>query len=253
MHFKKAPELSALSLHIAAMTFMLCDHMWATVVPGNSAWMTCIGRMAYPIFAFMLVEGFHYTKSRRQYAIRLLVFAVLSEIPFNLMTGGSVVYPFHQNVIWTFLLAFSFLCILDRAWKAQKPWIFPAAAAVSIPLGWLLGTITMVDYYGAGVLTVFVFYFFRGRRWWQLAGQAAGIFVINCVLLAGLVYPVSVLGLSLEIPQQSFALGSLIFIWLYRGRQGYHSRAVQLACYWFYPIHMLVLYLISQVIVMLSN
>ena len=59
-------EISSLTLHIMAMLFMVCDHLWGTIVPGND-WLTCIGRIAFPIFAFMIVEGYFHTKNLKKY------------------------------------------------------------------------------------------------------------------------------------------------------------------------------------------
>lgn len=105
-------NLSWAMLHILAMGFMLCDHMWATLFPASD-WLTCVGRMAYPIFAFLLVEGYFHTSSLPLYLLRVFAGAVFAEVPFNLMYGGSIIYPFHQNVLWTFLIALLLITFLE--------------------------------------------------------------------------------------------------------------------------------------------
>jgi hypothetical protein len=104
-----------------------------------------------------------------------------------------------------------------------------------------------VDYSGIGVLTVLVFYLFHERKWWCMLVQFLAMFFFNVVALGafGPVYALSVFGNSLEIPLQGFAVLALIPIWLYHGRQGYHSKPFQYICYAFYPVHMLILYLIT--------
>ena len=238
----KKYDLSSAGLHILAMAFMLLDHLWATVVPGNE-WMTCVGRLAFPIFAFLNVEGFFHTRSQKKYALRLLLFALISEIPFNLMYAGRPIYPLHQNVLWTFLIAMGLMAWNERTREA-KLWRRVLRFAATVILGLLIGTVTMVDYYGFGIATVLIFYFFRGSRWYHLLGQLLGLYWIHVELMGGLVYEFTALGRLWVVHQQALALLSLIPIWLYRGRKGHDSKAFRYFCYGFYPAHMLLLALL---------
>ena len=233
-------EITSAGLHILAMALMLCDHAWATVVPGND-WLNCVGRLAFPIFAFMLVEGYFHTRSVKKYMLRMLVFAVISEIPFNLMVGGGWFYPVHQNVLWTFLIALVMIHWNEKAKATGKPWLWILVAVGTMLLGSLAGLLTMVDYYHAGVLMVLVFYFFRGRDWWHAAAQLVLLWWINAEVLGGIGYEFTLLGRSFFLARQSFAVLALIPIWLYRGKQGYHSKWFQYLCYGFYPAHLLIL------------
>lgn len=233
-------ELTAAVLHIIAMTLMLMDHLWATLLPARE-WLTCAGRVAFPIFAFMAVEGYFHTRSFKKYILRMLMFAVLSEIPFDLMYGGTWFYPVHQNVLWTFLLGLLGVWLMEQVRKKGKTWMYLLVCVLVVLAGLVLGTLCMVDYYGIGVLTVFVFYFLHGRKWWCFLGQLAALYWLNVELLGGLMYPVQLLGMEFELCQQGLALLALIPIWLYRGRKGYHSKPFQYICYAFYPVHMLLL------------
>lgn len=241
---KIKPDISSCGLHILAMVLMFCDHLWATVVPGND-WLTDIGRLAFPIFAFMTVEGYFHTRNLKKYVLRLFVFALISEIPFNLMLGSRIFYPIHQNVLWTFLLGIAMIRWNEKA-KNAPVWRRILRAASSAAVGFLVGTVTMVDYFGAGVLMVLTFYFLRGRKWWQFAGQLIALYYINTEILSGFSYQWELFGRTVWVVRQSFAVLALIPIWLYRGRQGHHSKAFRWLCYGFYPAHMLLLALIRM-------
>ena len=236
-------DISSAGLHILAMVLMLFDHLWATIVPGND-WLTCLGRLAFPIFAFLLVEGYFHTRNLKKYTQRLLLFALLSEIPFNLMYISSPIYPFHQNVIWTLLIGLWMIHLNERAAASGKSIIRILTAAGTLALGSLLGLISFADYNSAGVLTILLFYFFRGKGWWCIAGQLAGMYWLNFEVMKGLSYELALGGTTFFFPQQGFAILALIPIWLYQGRKGYSARWFQYLCYGFYPIHMLVLWLI---------
>ena len=240
-------ELTAAVLHIIAMTLMLMDHLWATLLPARE-WLTCAGRVAFPIFAFMAVEGYFHTRNFKKYILRMLLFAVLSEIPFDLMYGGTWFYPVHQNVLWTFLLGLLGVWLMEQVRKKGKTWMYLLGCVLVVPAGLVLGTLCMVDYYGVGILTVFVFYFLHGRKWWCFLGQLAALYWLNVELLGGLMYPVQLFGMEFELCQQGLALLALIPIWLYRGRQGYHSKPFQYLCYAFYPVHMLLLVVVLNFI-----
>ena len=237
-------ELTSFVLHILAMIFMLCDHLWATIVPGNQ-WLTCLGRLTFPIYAFLITEGYFHTKNLRRYLLRLLIFAVVSEIPFNLMCGNSLFYPIHQNVLWTLLLG---LLLIHWNEHARKKGGLPRrilTAVTSVVVGYAAGFLTFLDYFGVGVITVVVFYFFRERKWWCLLGQIVVLWYLNTEVLGGLGYDLTLFGRDFFLVQQSLALLALIPIWLYRGRQGYHSKPFQYFCYAFYPGHILLLFLLQ--------
>lgn len=233
-------QTTSMSLHIMAMLFMLCDHLWGTIVPGND-WLTCIGRLSFPIFAFMIVEGYFHTGNLKKYALRLLLFALLSEIPFNLAMGSRLFYPIHQNVLWSFLISLGLIHWNEKARAAHKLWLRILVAGASVLLGSILGLITFVDFYHAGILTVLVFYFFRQRKWWGYLGQLVCLWYINTEILGGFGYELHLGDETFFLVRQGFALLALIPIWLYRGERGYHSKLLQFTYYAFYPLHLLIL------------
>lgn len=216
-------SLTAAHLRVLALFLMLLDHMWATVVPGND-WMTYVGRMAFPIFAFQTAQGYHHTRDFWGYCKRLAIFALVSEIPFNLMISGSPRFINHQNVMLTLLLGLLACRAYDRRrWGSVIGWI-------------ILGAVTLCDYGTLGVVTVLMFHIFRGQKLCQLLMLIA----INYFGYEG---QHLLLG-RMEIPVQAFAILAFIPICLYNGEKGRGGKALQYGSYVFYPAHMLILWLL---------
>ena len=240
---------NANTLRALACLFMVSDHLWATIVPGNM-WMNYVGRLAFPIFAFQISEGYRHTSDFGRYARRLLVFGLISEIPFNLMYAGGFFFPFHQNVMFTLLLGLLSIRAIDtirqnfsarQSFKTQIRPVFTLAGCL------LLAAVGFVDYGFWGVLTVILFHVLRGFRGaWLL--QLAAMVYIHCEAYKGMFIPVELLGHSFEFATQGFAVLALPLIWLYNGKKGRSSKALQYGFYAFYPVHMLVLALVRMYI-----
>lgn len=233
--------LSGTVLKLIAMACMLLDHMWATVIPGG-LWMTCVGRVAFPIFAFQIAEGYSHTKNFKKYLLRMFLFALISEIPYNLMMSGSVFDPLAQNVMFTFCEALLLIRLIDRA--KTKHWALGLVTTLLAAFfGYWVGTLTFVDYHGYGILMVLMFWLFRGIPgfWGWLVSLAAMIY-INIFMMRGQVLQ---WGQALSFPVQGFAVLAMLPIGLYNGRRGNGGKAMQYMGYAFYPVHILILSLIG--------
>ncbi len=168
-----AGGLSSFALKMVAIVGMTANHaayLFDAQLPfAARCLLYAAGGLTFPVMAFLLVEGYRHTSNVKKYALRLALFAVLSEVPFDLMYGGTWFYPVHQNVIWTLLLGLLGIHLMETVRKKKKTWLYLLTALLVVLIGTVLGTLSMVDYYGTGVLTIFIFYFFRGRKWWCLA------------------------------------------------------------------------------------
>lgn len=223
--------MSSFALHILAMLLMLCDHLQLTLLPDLPI-LRCVGRLAFPLFAFMAVEGYLHTRSLKKYLLRLLMLAVISEIPFDLLVSGSVFDPMHQNVIWTIILGLCCIRAFENISADRKMML----SAVVIIASLAAAIIARVDYSSVGVLTLLAFYAFRGNTVRCRLMQLLSLAFINLVLLGGIEF---------AFPYQALAVLSLPIIWLYDGSQGPHNGFIKAANYLFYPAHMLILALFS--------
>lgn len=235
--------MTSFALHIFAMVCMLLDHSWGMGLLKNDIF-TCIGRLAFPIFAFMIVEGYFKTSNLKKYVSRLFIFALLSEIPFNLMIGNKIFYPVAQNVLWTFLIAIFLIWLMEKV-KDKNIFIRALMLIFVLFIGFVLGLMCMTDYHYAGVYMVLVFYFFRGYKWYHFILQMICLYYINFEILGGFEYLIPIGNQTIHLVRQGIAILSIFPIWLYNGKQGYYNKYIKYLYYSFYPCHILLLWLIG--------
>ena len=173
---------------------------------------------------------------------RLFIFGLISEIPFNLIYTGSIIFPFHQNVMFTLLLGLLIINEIDKLKnnKEIKKKIIPI---LKIFLFLLISIIGFVDYGVTGVLTIVVFYLFRGFKLAWI-GQLISLILLYIVFFEGQSVILNIFNYEYFLPLKSIGVLSLIFIWLYNGEKGKNNKLIKYLFYSFYPVHMLVIYLI---------
>ena len=227
MELEKKKGFDGFSLKMIAVISMMIDHSAAGILRllinsgrldggtfGREKWanvyyiMRDIGRIAFPIFCFLLVEGFCYTRNKAKYLVRLFLFALISEIPFDLGLHGQ-------------LCALCGLGIIKE--KIQNHFVY-GLSAVFITLFFMgISELLHTDYHRFGVLVIVLFYVFREYR-----PLACGMGLLVLILCFGR-----------ELPAV-FAFPLLLF---YNGRRG---RGMKYFFYVFYPAHLTILYLVGS-------
>ena len=141
--------------------------------------MRAIGRFGFPIFAFLLVEGFTHTRSVKKYALNLGIFALISELPFNLGFAKSLIYPGYQNVFFTLLLGL--LCLWSISELAEKRQWSEKLAPLYYVAGAIVGAIAGFELANAGVLALFTTLFYGNQLITVGAGAGVGLIVAAAI------------------------------------------------------------------------
>ena len=222
------PGLPQEGLKLLAAGTMLLDHV-GYLLCADALWMRAAGRLAFPLYAFLLVEGFYHTGNYVKYLGRLLLCALLSELPYDLALWGGVT-PEHQNVLVTLALGLACLWFLDLARDLRQPALRVLGSAVAI---WAASTMAQSvgsDYGALGVWYVALFYFTYDLPWWGAFPRAAGLALLSAAYM----------GSFQDL--QLLSAGAAAVLLCYNGRQAARSRAVQMGFYLFYPAHLLALW-----------
>ncbi|MDE7300211.1 MAG: conjugal transfer protein TraX [Lachnospiraceae bacterium] len=227
--------IACLTMFIDHFTYLFVPYNLATELGGRTiAWHLVgrgIGRIAFPIYCFLLVEGFYHTSNRKKYMLRMLIFALISEIPFDLAFSG---FPapasciLHQNVMFTLLLGLVLMYLYEelKARYLMQPLIFNTLGVILIVGVSAVALFLKTDYRYLGILIILIFYLFRGKKIWI------------AVVLAAVLY-------FFSDPLEGLALIALLPIFCYNGKQG---RKVKYLFYAFYPVHLLLLGLAARLL-----
>ena len=215
-------------LKLLACATMLIDHIGAFLIP-NMAF-RAVGRLAFPIYCFLLVQGIRHTRDPWKYLLRMAICAVASELPYDMLIAGGPSWAY-QSVMVTLCLG---LCMGISMEKMNKR---PLKFLLVVPFV-LLAELLNTDYGGYGILMIALF-LLVDTSFWGYVVLLGGMLLINWRMSSAMV---SVLGI--HIPIQILATGALLPIAMYSGEQLTHSRTIKWAFFVFYPVHLLVLWLI---------
>ncbi len=222
---KRYQILDGTMLKIIAMISMVLDHVGDLFFPG-ATWLRAAGRLAMPLFAFCIAEGYAHTRDRRKYLLRMGIFALISEIPFDLAFESRIGLS-HQNIMLTFFLSILALMLYDRirggegtegaqipAWKTALGVLAVGAVAV-------LALLLKADYTIFAVISVFLFYALRKKHPLLRSGVGVGF-----------------LALTRTVGYYSATGLSFLPLALYNGKKG---KGLKWLFYLFYPGHLLLL------------
>ncbi len=214
--------LDGTALKIIAMISMVFDHVGDLLFPGQT-WMRFIGRIALPIFAFCVAEGYIHTRNKTKYLLRLFLFGLVSELPYDLARSGRLESD-QQNIMLTFALAILTLMLFDRITAGKKSvWKLIAGIAAAAVIGILSAFLRMEsNFFVIGL--ILVFYIFRQRPHWIR-------------ILSGFIWHAALRNIGIYL----WGLLSFIPLMMYNGEKG---KGLKWFFYIFYPGHLLLLYLI---------
>ena len=220
--------LTSWDLKCLAIATMLIDHVGVVLFP-NMICLRIIGRMAFPIFGFLLVQGFRYTHDVKAYNKRLWLFACISEIPFDLAVSGRLFDLRMQNIFFTLALTLFMLRCLE---KAEGQYIKQMSILITTAI---ISSLLHTDYAAIGVFYMAFLYSIQK----QLEGPKARLatFFIAFGMIA-----VQIMGAfpALNLPfKVGYALALAMPIYCYNGKKG---RSLKYFFYLFYPVHLLLLY-----------
>lgn len=218
---------------------MFVDHLGFIIFP-NAIFLRVIGRVAFPIFAFCVAEGLHYTKSRKKYVLTLLLFALISQIPYYFIFNTF----FKFNVLFTFLIAIIVIFLIEqysKSLKDSKSFISIGYLLLLLIILFGLVIITpfrMLEYDIFGVATVMIFYFLREKPLWKYL-----LFALTMILLTLFgAYLSNEFTFATTYP--FFSILAIIPLLLYNSSRG--KLNLKYFFYIFYPTHLMLLWLIGR-------
>lgn len=210
--------MSSFQLKCVAIITMVIDHVGAVLFPEQII-LRCIGRVSFPIFCFLLVEGYFHTRDVHKYMIRLGIFALISEIPYDLAFRNTLLEFTRQNVFFTLLAGVVMMYAIRRTNQAGIKIIYLMLAMWAAQM---LGS----DYGAKGILLIGLYYFLRDNS--------------RAKIILGALW-----NFTWSSSVQGYGAMASLPIMLYNGKKG---KSMKYIFYVFYPVHLLILYFISSIL-----
>lgn len=237
--------INSLVLRILGTAAYVCDAVWTYIVPGQN-WVMQLHWLAFPIFAFLLVEGFNKTSDRSLYGLRLAIFAAVSEVPYNLMVAKAPSFSRSQNVMFTLFLGFVCLSVTAAFRNKYHNMIITGLAALFTAWGgsWLADNLGF-DMGKYGIIVIMLFYVasmavYEKFAWLVFFGALTAILASDFI-----VSPV-IGGYRYMMPAQAFSLIAVFILWHYNKDRGPNSLALKRVFYLIYPAVCLAVYFFSK-------
>lgn len=238
--------LSTFDLKFIASVLMLVDHIGAYLFP-TELWIRYIGRLSFPLFCFLIVEGYLRSKNVYKYMLRLGIFAIISEIPYDLACSDTLFYWQKQNVYITLLAGLVCIWALDRfRVKWQSPIIIIAVCVAT--------HFSKPDYGVGGVLMILGYYIFYNSMVAKYIFEAiCNVFIYTKVLEvvpAAIASGSLINGLNMFFLGTSMIQGYAVFAFVpmsfYSGQKGPDNKVIKYMFYAFYPLHHLALFFVRR-------
>lgn len=222
-------KLNAAQLKYIAIITMLIDHT-AIILNGQVDFITQhydimrnIGRIAFPIFVFMLVEGFHKTKNIKRYLGKIFIFALISEIPYNLMITGEIFNTNYQNIFFTLFLGLLMIIFMDKVKYKRMSILYTLAIFFIFSV---LSVLFNVSYSFNGMIAIAIFYI-----------------AYNKSIIEKMIYYTTAFYFEID---SVVHLANLMLTFCYNGKRGKQNK---MFFYLFYPLHITALLLIKYMII----
>ena len=229
--------MSSFVLKIIALVTMILDHVGAELFP-QYEWLRYVGRLSFPIYAFLIAQGFAHTSDRKRYAIRLGAFALISEVPHDLLFYNTWLEFGYQNIMFELLFGFLAIWCIDKAIK-EKKYLF----LVIVPILVVSTAILNFSYDIYGMVLIIVAYLFVGKDVASGLGSAVTTYCFNGFIQAGFKTFGRYIPVLTYNPAQVFAVLAAIPIMFYNGKRGKYS--LKWFFYISYPAHLLLLWVIK--------
>ncbi len=229
--------MSYFAIKIVAIILMVIDHV-GYILMGNMPLLRLVGRISFPLFAFLLVNGYYHTTDRKKYLVRMIVMALVSEVFYDFTFHRNILDIYGQNVFFTLTVGLISFIVTDKFKEIVSKKIDGIVQKLVIAVGevgilgcfMILNRFIRADYGWYGILLIYLLYLTYGTKLRNKFMMVLAIGFANFVniILANGVF-------------QAYSILSVTFIMFFEEKKVNVPKPVKIGCYLFYPIHLFII------------